>query len=89
MSQYSSDLALISCNMYGLLKETIHEQMFLCGNRVKGNGADVAAEGTDRVSDSLKKLVFWIWCTEDLGDCVGNQKNSNVASFLCIFLPVT
>jgi hypothetical protein len=49
----------------------------------------VDAEGTDRVSDSLKNLVFWIWCTEDLGDCVENQNNSDVASFLCIFLPVT
>jgi hypothetical protein len=72
MSQYNSDLAVISCNMYGLLKETLHDQTSLCGNRVTGNVADVAAQGTDRISDSLKKLVFCICCNEDLGE---NQKN--------------
>jgi hypothetical protein len=45
---YNSELELISSNMYGLLKETVHGQTFRCGNRVTENGADVAAEGTDR-----------------------------------------
>jgi hypothetical protein len=44
---YNSDLALISYSMYGLLKETVQGQTFLCGNREKGNGADAAAEGAE------------------------------------------